>query len=107
MSTFNLKHQEVLKLSKEYFGLNNKDFYIQYLLNRCETESEKETIKKIVWNSMQNNSVIRIRNYFIKNWLADKTDKIECKRKYEDIKKELKQDTRWLFDWLKRFFKQF
>jgi predicted RNA-binding protein YlxR (DUF448 family) len=63
ITTISPKIKRFLKRNQK---LDNRTLYIEYLLDMCETEQEKKVIEKILNNSIQNNSLIRLRNFLIK-----------------------------------------
>jgi predicted RNA-binding protein YlxR (DUF448 family) len=63
ITTISPKIKRFLKRNQK---LDNRTLYIEYLLDMCETEQEKKVIEKILNKSIQNNSLIRLRNFLIK-----------------------------------------
>jgi hypothetical protein len=56
----------LIEFLQETYKLDNQKTYIEYLKTNCETEKEKEIIERILSKSLQNNSIVRIRNFLIK-----------------------------------------
>jgi len=80
-----IKDEELIQFYKDNLKLKNKDLYIKYLLTLCNTEIEKQIIKDILWKAMQNNSLIRIKNDLINQWILEDLNPERRNKQKEEV----------------------
>ena len=109
----NLKNSKLEKIldEKTFTRSDDKALFITYLQDyHCETEIEKAIIKKVLLKSPLQSTLERCRRFYQNElgmylpWIATVNKRKEAQEK---CRQEFRQDNKWLFDWLARFFKKF
>ena len=106
---------EKLLEEKTFTRSNDKILYIEYIKEYSEvykkaSEKEKQAIIEVILEMPKESSLTRTRAFYQNKkgmylpWIATVNKR---KQAQEKCRQEFRQDNKWLFDWLARFFKKF
>ena len=100
---------------KTFTRSNDKKLYIEYVKEYSEvykkaSEKEKQAIIEVILEMPKESSLTRTRAFYQNKkgmylpWIATVNKRKEAQEEY---RQKFRQDNKWLFDWLARFFKKF
>lgn len=94
---------ELIEFIKQNYKLDNCDLYIEYLKIICETKQEKEIIERILSNALQNNSIVRIKNHLVKQWIVEDYKPDIRNRKEREVREQF-SPINWLISSMRKYF---